>query len=376
MPLPSKGSAAGGPARREWPTMDFAEPDVVVVGLGPAGARAAAAAAAAGLDVLAIDRRRRPGVPVQCAEFVPMMIAREVEGVGATTTQLIRRMLTVVDHGKPEETPNCPGRIIDRVRFDGMLAQEAARAGAICRFRTTLRRVTSDATLIMSDGSACRPRLVIGADGPRSRVGAAIGAVNRDVVETRQVTVSLTRPHDATDIFLHADYRGGYGWLFPKGSFANVGVGVSLEERQHLKQLLAALLSKLALTGRVGTHASALTGGAIAVGGRLCAVGRIAKMPALLAGDAAGLTHPVTGAGIAAAVQSGTLAGRAAVEWFGGRHSALDAYEQELGDVFDVALARARRRRHETLTCYRTGTRPDAHALRVGWISSPRYWAT
>ena len=376
MPLPSKGLVAGEPARREWPTMDLEEPDVVVIGLGPAGARAAAAAAAAGLDVLAIDRRRRPGVPVQCAEFVPMMIAREVEGVGATTTQLICRMLTVVDHGKPEETPNFPGRIIDRARFDGMLAQEAARAGAICRFRTTLRRVTSDGTLIMSDGSACRPRLVIGADGPRSRVGAAIGAVNRDVVETRQVTVSLTRPHDATDIFLHADYRGGYGWLFPKGSFANVGVGVSLEERQHLKQLLAALLSKLALTGRVGTHASALTGGAIAVGGRLCAVGRIAKMPALLAGDAAGLTHPVTGAGIAAAVQSGTLAGRAAVEWFGGRHSALDAYEQELGDVFDVALARARRRRHETLTCYRTGTRPDAHALRVGWISSPRYWAT
>ena len=351
------------------------EPDVVVVGLGPAGARAAAAVAVAGLDVLAIDRRHRAGVPVQCAEFVPMMIGRDVEGVGATTTQLIRRMLTVVDDGEPEESPNCPGRLIDRARFDALLAQQAAREGASCRFGVALRRITSDGTLIMSDGSACRPRLVIGADGPRSRIGAAIGQVNRDIVETRQVTVLLRSPHDATDIFLHADYRGGYGWLFPKGRFANLGVGVSLEERQRLKPLLGALHARLVHRGRVGTRASALTGGAIAVGGRLAAVGRIAKTPALLAGDAAGLTHPVTGAGIASAVQSGTLAGRAAVEWLGGRCSALEAYEQELGDVFDVALDRARRRRDETLAYYRRAARPDPWALRAGWIASPHYWA-
>ena len=369
-PLPSKGSV-----RCEWATVDPARPDVMVIGLGPAGARAAAAAAAAGLDVRAIDRRRLAGVPVQCAEFVPMMIARDVESVGATTTQLIRRMCTVVDQGEPEETPNCPGRIIDRTRFDRMLVDEAAQRGTICQFGTTLQRITPDGTLIMSGGSACRPRLVIGADGPHSRIGAAIGEVNRDIVETRQVTVSLTSPHDATDIFLHADYRGGYGWLFPKGLFANVGVGVALAQRQRLKLLLSALQAKLALAGRVGTRVSALTGGAIPVGGRLCAVGRIGKTPVLLAGDAAGLTHPVTGAGIAAAVQSGTLAGRAAAQWLGGRRDALNAYEQELGDVFDVALARARRRRHETLTCYGSAARPDARALWAGWITSPQYWA-
>ena len=37
----------------------------------------------------------------------------------------------------------------------------------------------------------------------------------------------------------------------------------------------------------------------------------------LLAGDAAGLTNPVTGAGIASAVQSGALAGRAAADFIG-----------------------------------------------------------
>jgi digeranylgeranylglycerophospholipid reductase len=355
--------------------MNRERPDVLVVGLGPAGGRAAWAAAKAGLDVLAIDRRRRAGLPVQCAEFVPMMIACDLEGVGPATTQLIRRMLTIVEQEDPEETTDFHGRIIDRARFDWMLAQQAARQGATCRFGTTLQQVMPDGTLIMSDGSACRPRLVIGADGPRSRIGAAIGEVNRDIVETRQVTVSLTSPHDATDIFLRADYHGGYGWLFPKGPRANLGIGVSVGERHRLKPLLFALHAELAVLGRVGTAAIALTGGAIPVGGRVGAVGRIASMAVLLAGDAAGLTHPVTGAGIASAVQSGTLAGRAAAQWLGGRRSALEEYEEELRDVFDAALARARRRRHDTLAAYRAAVRPNADALRAGWIASPRYWA-
>lgn len=355
--------------------MDLERPEILVVGLGPAGSRAAAVAAKAGLAVLAIDRRPRAGVPVQCAEFVPMMMASDVEGVSAATTQFIRRMLTIVDHEEPQESPGFVGRMLDRARFDQSLTQQAASEGATCRYGTTLREVTRDGALILSDGSTCRPRLVIGADGPLSRIGAAIGEVNRDIVDTRQVTVSLRLPHDATNIFLRADYRGGYGWLFPKGSVANVGIGVAIEDRRRLKPLLFALHAELALAGRVGTRTTDLTGGAIPVGGRLRAVGRIGQTAVLLAGDAAGLTNPVTGAGIAAAVQSGTLAGCAAAEWLGGRAGALQGYEQELGDVFDAALARARRRRREALALYRGAVRPDATALRAGWIASPHYWA-
>jgi digeranylgeranylglycerophospholipid reductase len=355
--------------------MDMMRPDVMVVGLGPAGSRAAAAAARAGLDVVAIDRRRHAGTPVQCAEFVPVMIEREVSNVEAATRQRVRRMLTFVEHHEAAETPDFPGRMIDRITFDRLLAQEAATEGVTCLFETTLQQVEPDGILRLSDGSACRPRLVIGADGPYSRIGAAIGEVSRELVETRQVTVPLTLPHDATDVFLRADYPGGYGWLFPKGAVANIGLGVLAEERRRLKPLLGALHAELVASGRIGPRATGLTGGAIPVGGRLRSLGCIAGMPVLLAGDAAGLTNPVTGAGIASAVQSGTLAGRAAAEWVGGRARALEAYEEELGDLFDPAFARALRRRRKTLEFYQNGTRPDAHALRAGWIASPLYWA-
>ncbi len=363
--------------------MAHATPDVLVIGLGPAGARAAQAAAKAGLSVIALEKRPAAGTPVQCAEFVPSMIERDVPTVAEVSEQTIARMLTFVeDDGRPRETPEFRGRMIDRAGFDQMLADDAAMAGADCRYAVKVREIDPDGTVHCNDGADFKPKVLIGADGPRSRVGAAIGSINRELVETRQVTVPLVLPHDATDIFLSADYRGGYGWLFPKGAVANVGLGISVDgalsddksTRRGLKTMLLDLLTRLATERRIGTRGWSLTGGAIPVGGRLHAIGRLGDTAVLLAGDAAGLTNPVTGAGIASAVQSGTMAGRAAVDFVRGRASALDDYEEELGDIFDAALNRAVRRRQEVLSRYAGGGKPDARVLEDGWIGSPRYW--
>ena len=355
--------------------MADAPPDILIIGLGPAGSRAAEAAAAAGARVVALERRAEAGRPVQCAEFVPALLDQEVAGLASVTAQTVDRMLTYVAAEAADETPRFPGRMIDRAAFDRLLAHRAEEAGAECRYGVSVLGIAADGTARASDGSSFRPRLLIGADGPRSRVGAAVARVNRAIVETRQMAVPLLRPHDATDIFLHADYVGGYGWLFPKGPTANLGIGTAPEARPLLKPLLAALHRRLVAEGRVGLRRSCLIGGAIPVGGRLAACAAIRDMPVLLAGDAAGLTNPVTGAGIAAAVLSGKLAGQAAAGWLSGRPGALDGYEEELGDLFDDALARALGRRRAVLASYGNGGAPGAAALRAGWIAYPQYWA-
>lgn len=350
-------------------------PDVLVIGLGPAGSRAAAVAAKAGYGVVAIERRPEAGCPVQCAEFVPSMIERDVPAVKTATQQAITRMLTFTGAAVPDETPDFRGLMIDRAAFDRLLAAEAAAAGADCRYGRAVTAIDLDGAVHTSDGHTLKPGILIGCDGPHSRVGAAIGQINRALVDTRQMSVALVLPHDATDIFLCPDYRGGYGWLFPKGAVANVGIGVEMSERHRLKPLLAALVTRLSASRRIGTHAYGLTGGAIPVGGRLRSIGHLGRTQVMLAGDAAGLTNPVTGAGIASAVQSGTLAGQAAVDWLSGQAGAFDGYEEELGDIFDAALGRALRRRGDVLARYRGGSRPDARALADGWIGSPNYWA-
>jgi digeranylgeranylglycerophospholipid reductase len=351
-------------------------PDLLVIGLGPAGSRAAAAAAAAGARVVAVERRHEPGRPVQCAELVPALLDQDVAGIAAVTAQRVGRMRTAVEGGGFDETAPFPGRMIDRARFDARLAEAAATAGAECHYGIAVLAVAPDGSARCSNGVRYQPRVMIGADGPRSAVGRAAGIVNRDLVETRQITVPLLAAHDATDIFLSADYPGGYGWLFPKGASANLGIGVIPSMQRCLKPLLAALHRWLIAERRVGAAPTALTGGAIPVGGRLPAVGHIGKTPLLLAGDAAGLANPVTGAGIAAAVQSGGLAGDAAARWLGGETAALDDYEAELGELFDAALARAAKRRRALLAQYEGRRRPDAAALRAGWIAYPEYWAT
>lgn len=349
--------------------------DVLVVGLGPAGASAAAEVARAGLGVLAIDRRREAGEPVQCAEFVSAMIGQELEALGPVIRQRIRAMTTFVEDDPPDVRDDFPGHIVDRAAFDRALVEVAARAGAETRFGASLHGLADDGRVQMFGGETVSPRVVIGADGPHSVVGRAIGSVNEALVETRQIAVPLLRPHEATDIFLSATIPGGYGWLFPKGAAANLGLGVVPAARARLKPLLAELHGQLAEEGRVGREILGHTGGAIPVGGLRAVQGRLGAAAVLLAGDAAGLTNPVTGAGINAAVISGRLAGRAAADWLGGAAAALDDYAEELDELFGPALARALRRRREILDSYETGPGPGPAALRRGWIAYPDYWA-
>jgi flavin-dependent dehydrogenase len=116
-----------------------------------------------------------------------------------------------------------------------------------------------------------------------------------------------------------------------------------------------------------------LTGGLIPVGGRLRLIGRLGTVPVVLAGDAAGLTHPVTGAGIEAAVRSGELAGAGISSWLGGHPAGLEDYEAEIAALYDGTHVRALRHRRE-LQCSRGVGRELRASLRRGWIGSTEYW--
>ena len=353
--------------------MNLLRADVLVAGLGPAGASAAAAAARTGLHVVAVDRRREAGLPVQCAEFVPALVGIDVGGLARSVRQSIASMATFVEDDPPDLMQPFPGKMLDRTVFDASLVREATTAGAQCRFGATVRRIDSDGVVTLADGTTIAATVIVGADGPRSRVGRAIGSVNAALVETRQITVPLRVFHDATDVFLSRSIPGGYGWLFPKETVANLGAGVDPAHRDRLKAIVAEMHGSLVDNGRVGADVLAVTGGAIPVGGMLRVHRRLAAACVLLAGDAAGLSNPVTGAGIAAAVYSGKLAGQAAAAVASGEAHAATAYEEELRDVLGAALEHAARRRTELWNAV-AGCATDKVALRRGWIAYPEYW--
>ena len=102
--------------------------DIVIVGAGPAGSSAAVAAAKRGVSVLLIDWKQRIGIPVQCGEYIPQMIARYADFSPSCILRRVNKMRTHLPNGDVFEMKS-PGYMIDRSLFDRELAASAALAG-------------------------------------------------------------------------------------------------------------------------------------------------------------------------------------------------------------------------------------------------------
>jgi flavin-dependent dehydrogenase len=118
-----------------------------------------------------------------------------------------------------------------------------------------------------------------------------------------------------------ADIPGGYGWVFPKGDHANVGVGRWQSEgprlREHLRRVCEAHgLEPEALESLRGHRLPLRPPGTPIAGER-----------ALLVGDAAGLIDPVSGDGMYECFVSSRLAADAILDLLAGRAGSHAPYQ-------------------------------------------------
>ncbi|HEY5637251.1 MAG TPA: NAD(P)/FAD-dependent oxidoreductase [Burkholderiales bacterium] len=353
--------------------MSLRDCDVLVVGLGPAGASAAAVAARAGARVLCIDRKCKVGVPVQCAEFIPLPLSPLAPA--QAREQAIAGMETQLPSGA-RASRGFSGLMIRRDRFDQALAAAAQAAGALLWTDATLQALdASGGVARVRTAGGLREvafRVVVGADGPHSTVAACLGLPRLATVGTRQYTVPLLKPSRDTDIWLSPDTPGGYAWLFPKGEVANLGLGLDPAHERDMKAPLDALHAALVRAGRVGPEILMRTGGPIPVGGLRP---HLVEGPAVFVGDAAGFTHPITGAGIAPAVVSGERAGGAIAAYLAGNSAAFDTYDEEMREEFGPSLARGLAARRRLDAVWNTPAGMDDAVHRGGWIAFDEYYA-
>lgn len=347
--------------------------DVLVVGAGPAGSRAAEAAAVEGAKVLLVEKREKVGVPVQCAEFLHRNVVLSLDLPDEVLAQDIREMVTYVN-GHEEARSRGPGHIIHRDLFDALLAGRAVEAGAeLWTGRPVVgpleRGRGIDGALVADPSKGCGQlevggRTIVGADGPLSIVASWIGCENKDLLVANQVTVGLREPTDVTEVYLGADFPGGYGWLFPKGDVANIGVGVDTSLGVGPKEALRRLRDQLG--DRVEGKARRVTAGLIPVNGP----SRTVVDNIVLVGDAGGFTHPITGGGIYQAVETGAMAGRAAA------CGDLDDFVRGWEPLFGRGLWHGARRRAEMMASWKvkSGDEKDFLSLiRRCWIGFEEY---
>jgi len=289
--------------------------DILVVGAGPAGSSAALEASKAGTRVLMVEKKKTIGQPVQCAELLPKSSILQLKVTRRSIVQEIKRARIFPPQGEYfEEDFSC--YMLDRTVFDKELAVQAVNEGARILVKTCCISKKGEKVILRrgSKRTEVFPKVIIGADGPRSTVGKWITSVNREFCIALQYEVPLIAPSDCVEFYFDHEFFGGYGWLFPKGKVANVGVVVRFGEKTGPSDLMYNLLNKfmrkLQRKNKVKESPVSITGGLIPVGGPLHTV----KENIILAGDAAGQADPITGSGIVQALLCGKIAGKTAAE--------------------------------------------------------------
>jgi geranylgeranyl reductase family protein len=351
--------------------------DILIVGGGPAGSSAAYAAADCGMHVIVVDKRKVIGSPVQCAEYIPAQLAGEITIERQAISQPVKAMRTYLPDGS-EHVNKAPGFIIHRDRFDQMLVRHASKKGVKYLMETFAHAVGKDGVSIR-DGKGGHhrilPRVIIGADGPRSMVGKWMGSVVENNVYSMQARVELLKPMDETEVYFDKKFFGGYGWLFPKKGKANAGIGIrpQLIKNESVSHLLDYFLENLKTQGKITGKSENLAGGLIPVK----PLKKVVKDNMLLAGDAAGLAHPITGAGVSNAVISGRLAGECAAHALAmGSINLLKNYETELHQDLGRGLRKAESRRVRMENKWHGTDEEFSSVIRTSWPGFREYYAS
>ncbi len=295
--------------------------DVVVIGGGPAGATAAEDLARAGRRVALLDRagRIKP-----CGGAIPPRLIRDFAIPDGQIVARINTARMISPTGRQVDIAIENGFVgmVDREHFDTFLRDRAAGAGATALTGTYVRIERDDTgTHVVYRDRATRKearvatRLVVGADGARSDVardevpgGRTIPYViaYHEIVAAPEAGTTGYDPTRCDVVYDGAISPDFYGWVFPHGAQASIGMGTGLDG-VDLKAATAHLRAASGLTG--------------------CATIRREGAPiplrpldrwdngrdVVLAGDAAGVVAPSSGEGIYYAMVGGRVAAKAAM---------------------------------------------------------------
>ena len=293
--------------------------DVIVVGGGPSGATAAEDLARSGHSVALLDRdgRIKP-----CGGAIPPRLIADFHIPDSQIVAKISTARMISPTGRQVDIPIENGFVgmVDREHFDAFLRDRAQEAGAdrVTGTFLSLERDADGTHVLYRDKTSGETRrltgrVVIGADGARSNVarqevpgGDRIPYViaYHEIIEAPGAVGSYDpkRCDVVYDGQISPDF---YGWVFPHGAQASVGMGTGIDG-VDLKAATAALRDA---SGLAGCRTIRKEGAPIPLkpldrwdNGR----------DVVLAGDAAGVVAPSSGEGIYYAMVGGRVAATAA----------------------------------------------------------------
>ena len=329
--------------------------DVIIVGAGPAGSLAAFELASKGSKVLVLEKSEFPryktcggGLTHKVLTEIPFDITQVIE----KTVHSIRFSLNFEEvYTRTSQAPLIYCTM--RSELDAFLLEKAIQAGARIQMNQHVVGIseTSGGIVVSTKGTEFRSKLLIGADGASSIVARSYGLMEHIVPGLAWESEIKTDPEFlslfSNTVFLDwGTFPGGYGWAFPKKDHFSIGVGgpASLAKMMmsYYQKFLDHFLNSFDINPSfhqtlshkswpipVRTAKSSFHQGCV-----------------LIAGDAAGLTDPLTGEGIYYAVRSGKLAAEACFDYLLGKTNFLNDYTERVNEELMTELIEANKIKH------------------------------
>ena len=315
------------------------EPDVIIVGAGPAGSTTARRLAERGVSVTVVDKAEFPrdkpcggAVSVNCADLLGLDLTPVVER-SITDVFLTLKQRQGKSVGFLRSSPRTFAYMTRRSRLDTLLAEKATEAGAVFRQRESIKSVErcGGRVTVRTSGNVYRGRILVAADGANGMT-AAMSGVSRPLDYQYGLAIEgninpgntvLAKWNKAIGVDF-GRIAGGYGWLFPKEDHLNIGIGGYEYTGPQLRTQLKALAEFYGfdpddLWGVRGYRLPQRRGKSA-----------LADSNVLLVGDAAGILDPLTGEGISAAVSSAQFAAASIFQYLDGKSTCLEGYAREL----------------------------------------------
>jgi len=294
--------------------------EVIIVGAGPSGLSTALFLLHRRPElkgrVLVLEKKSFPREKI-CAGAVGGRGDRLLESIGVRVevpSVPITGIRFTVPQGTSERSPGPVGRTVRRLEYDAALAARARDRGVLLVENAPVREISSSGrgVEVLAGGEVHAGRVLVGADGVGSFVrrwlGLSFASLKARVVEVDSVRVEGDPPPHLLHLDVSDRGLNGYAWDFPtpldgdirmsRGVYGLVFPG---DEPPEVARLLDRRLEHLGLDP--GSHRKKQMVERGFEPHQPFARGRV-----ILVGEAAGV-DPITGEGIAEAIQYGAVAG-------------------------------------------------------------------
>lgn len=275
--------------------------DVLIVGAGPVGTTFARHMAEKGFKVGLLEKKKKIGVPLQCAG----LLGKQIKELNLLPDELIINQVhgahihSPSDHMLTVSKKKPEAYVLDRVGYDKYLAQLAVDAGADLFLNHRVQEVNlKSSTVSFGNGNEkMQAKIIVGADGYNSLIARKMsGSENLKTVQAAQFLVDFQRDLFDTDyVHLHvkSSISPGFIWTIPL-SESRARIGLFGNSDYHtLNNILKEFLNRN--KDLEGYSIVKKYHGVIPV---YSSKKQLVKDRTLLLGDAASQVKPTTGGGL------------------------------------------------------------------------------